>query len=147
MTEYNEGDLVEAIKGDSFMRARLIEVHGLLVLEALGGTIQWYEKNGWTTAVIETAPPKVVLPKATVMFNGGFVATWWDESLSWSITGADRAWGDPDEILRHFGSDFTILEPVPETAKKVLDRVRAYLMSSVSLSALNDLRREFGATK
>ena len=84
-----------------------------------------YLKGGWTVTVIEKAAPKVVLPRATIIFDKGFIATWWDESLSWSITGYERAWGDSDEILHIFGNQFVRLEPVSETAKKVLDRVRA----------------------
>lgn len=150
MAEYNEGDLVEAVKGSR-------RVSDLIVLPGHGSTwrescylgtpsllapssIASYLRAGWTVTTIKKADRPVVLPRATVMFKSGFIATWWDESLSWSITGYKRAWGDPAEVLRFFGSEFVVLEPVAETAKKVLDRVlKDWYGQSVPGRALRDV--------
>ena len=151
MTEYNEGDLVEAVKGETVIRGRLKADslgHHLWVGDS-GRTPENIESYGFTISVVEKAAAVVVLPKGVLLFDDGHVARWHEEILGWSITGYRRAWGDPDEILRNFGSDFTILEPVSETAKKVLDRVNGWWARDEHRGLpifLSAVRLEFGVT-
>ena len=128
MNEYNEGDLVEAVKGETVIRGLLVNICGLgrsLCLKLTLGIetdLIHLEANGFTITVIEKAAPVVVLPKSTVKFASGPIVMWKENLLGWVITGHDDVWGNPDLIIKTFGSDFTILEPVSETAKKEIGR-------------------------
>lgn len=52
------------------------------------------------------------LPKAILRFESGAVAVWDDAILGWHVTGSERAWGDPVELLKIYGTSFTVLEEV-----------------------------------
>jgi hypothetical protein len=58
MTEYNEGDLVEAVKGESVIRGRLIDLYGgglsLCLKLTLGIQTDLFhlEANGYTITVV-----------------------------------------------------------------------------------------------
>jgi len=152
MSEYNEGDLVEAVKGERLVRGRVYLPAGPFGAEAIegGGTLRWYESEGFTLTVIEKAAPKVVLPSEP----GHYID---HESDLWTVTTNGR--GDPewhhlgnfvplDQLPRY--APFTKLEPVSETAKKVLDIVRknqwANLNGEHVLSALvlDSIAADFG---
>ena len=61
MTEYNEGDLVEAVKGESVVRGRIHQGgeyrgnRGYRYLGDSGALDEVYLKGGWTVTVIEKA--------------------------------------------------------------------------------------------
>ena len=142
MNEYNEGDLVEAVKGDTVIRGPLVYICGLgrsLCLKLTLGIetdIIHLEANGYTVTTIEKAPPKVVLPIEPGLYTtdtrdlarsvplyrlteNGKWSTIWPHQGEQTRTPAEILDGIEPETL-------TRLEPVPETAKKVLDRVRTY---------------------
>ena len=144
MTEYTAGDLVEAVKGTTVVRARLVERGAYLALGVDLGTVLYYENHFYTITVIEKAAPVVVLPKATVKFANGPIVMWKESFLGWVITGFEDVWGNPALITQTFGSDFTILEPVSETAKKVLDRVNKVWPWGSSTAMLRRVAEEFG---
>ena len=154
MTIYNQGDLVEAICGESLIRDRLVKRLDSLAFGTSGGTIHWYENLGWTITVIEKAPPKVVLPVEegfySVVRDGGpgarilrLIGGAWEE------IGAEASRFTP-EVLRDSAikeGRLTRLEPVPETAKKVLDRVLdwyTYYENRALVPFIAAIRLEFG---
>ena len=61
---------------------------------------------------VEAHPrPKPTLPKGVVQFPTGQVAAWDKSILAWSITGSPLAYGDPNDVLRVFGTNFVVLVP------------------------------------
>ena len=160
MTEYNEGDLVEAVKGESVVRGRIHQGgeyrgnRGYRYLGDSGALDEVYLKGGWTVTVIEKAAPVVVLPTEPGAYasNQGSVfvlnsdGDWLDFSL-WRGRVNNPAVANP---AYH---PFTPLEPVSETAKKVLDRIRkdssgdgGYFDHQYTARQLRELFAEFGVT-
>jgi hypothetical protein len=47
------------------------------------------------------------------------IAVWMKNPAAWSVNGFDRAWGDPFELISHFGNDWfaVSLDAVPEPPK------------------------------
>ena len=126
MTEYKEGDLVEGVKGESVIRGRLDNI-GNLKIDGLDWRVAGLIRSGFTITVIEKAAPVVVLPTEPGAYatNHGSVFVlnerhdWLDFSV-WRGSVNNLAATNP---AYH---PFTRLEPVSETAKKVLDRVNGY---------------------
>ena len=155
MTEYNEGDLVEAIKGNTAIRGPLVNIGGLgrsLCLKLTLGLetdIIHLEANGYKITVIEQAPPKVVLPTEPRIYQDAGKRLW--------MRGEDRTdispqpfWWEVDSGLTGIPTDLplTPLEPASETAKKVLDRVEQFWLGGVTVwAALVNLRHDFGVTE
>ena len=138
MTEYNEGDLVEAVKGNTVIRGPLVNIGVLgrsLCLKLTLGLetdIIHLEANGYTITVIEKALPKVVLPTQPGIYQDAGGRLW--------MRGEDRTdispqpfWWELDGGLTGIPVDLplTPLEPASETAKKVL-------------KALDDFAEDFG---
>ena len=138
MNEYNEGDLVEAVKGESVVRGRIHQGgeyrgnRGYRYLGDSGALDEVYLKGGWTVTVIEKAAPVVVLPTEPGYYRvggnnarvGGTVqllvdGEWWWVGNSYKPR--------PHQIsaaeVGRSHAPLTPLAPVAETAKKVLDRV------------------------
>ena len=137
MTEYNEGDLVEAVKGNTAIRGPLVNIWGLgrsLYLKLTLGLVTdiiHLEANGYKITVIEKAPPKVVLPT-----EPGFYVTAYNDPDVFELTKAGSWFYGPksipvDRVIHDGGNYLRRLEPVGETAKKVL-------------KALDDFAEEFG---
>ena len=122
--EYTAGDLVEAIKGETVIRGRLkTDELGLhLWVGDSGRTPENLESYGFTLSIIEKAAAVVVLPTEPGVYLDK------DEDI-WSVNGFGSlrflmgysVFGNPENY-----APFTRLEPVSETAKKVLDRVNGY---------------------
>ena len=140
MTEYTAGDLVEAVKGESLVRGRLVESLGILGLGADGGTIHWYEYRGYTITVIEKATPVVVLPTEPGLYQDCEGDPWRLGRLGWKLLTSDP----PDAFKPEEHVPFTRLAPVSETAKKVLDRVAKVWPWSTSTTMLNRVAIDFG---
>ena len=149
MTEYNEGDLVEAICGESLIRDRLVKRLDSLAFGTSGGTIQWYENLGWGLTVIEKAPPKVVLPTKPWIYQDAGKRLWMRGEDCTDIS-PQPFWWEVDSGLTGIPTDLplTPLEPASETAKKVLDRVEQFWLGGVTVwAALVNLRHDFGVTE
>ena len=121
MTEYNEGDTIEATKGDVYLRGKLSKsVLGSLGILAAGWTIQGLTADGFTITVIEKATPKVVLPNEPGVYKDREGDIWvLDLHGEWMCPTSPY---DNHRALEY--APFTRLEPVPVTAKKVLAAVR-----------------------
>lgn len=153
MTEYNAGDLVEAVKGDTVIRGRITGCSGDWVGTSRS-QIPGLVKDGFTVTVIERATPPlpteegIYFPRRT--FSPGVRI----------VKLSDGAWRDPegkplnDASMKwlagiHASGDLTLFEPVPVTAKRLIDRVIELDggADGVRLSVLrisNELAAEFG---
>jgi hypothetical protein len=137
MTEYNEGDLVEAVKGETVVRARLVERGAYLALGVELGTVLYYQNHDYAITVIEKAAPKVVLPTEPGIYQDRVEDVWTlTKSGRWLAGGDDP--GDPA-----IWTPLTRLEPVSETAKKILDRVRE-MWPLCNDTELDEIAAEFG---
>ena len=121
--EYNVGDLIEAVKGESSMRGPLIrDNYKCLLIAEHGWLLNELIADRWTVTVIKKAAPVVVLPTE----EGTYLDI--DDDV-WRINRFGLlecqmgypAPGNPENY-----APFTRLEPVSVTAKKVLDRVDGY---------------------
>lgn len=127
MTEYNEGDLVEAVKGDTVIRGRLApESFGCgFGIVGMGWPLNSLERVGFTLTVIEKAAPKNVLPTEAGVYadrEGDFLIVYEDGDVQ-SVEvakGHQSAKRMPIAVDSDF-APYTRLEPVPVTVKKVLD--------------------------
>lgn len=115
MTEFSEGDLIEATKGDTVIRGR---VSSTGVLVETGRSLQGLREQGFTLTPIEKAAP--ALPTEPGFYLDGQGDVWrLTTSGNWSCPTAPSEDGHAKTY-----APFTRLEPVADTAKKVLDAVR-----------------------
>ena len=146
---FSEGDLVEATKGDRRVIDRVVVYKSQVFTSGpyLGApslftpsSIQSLKSAGYTLTLIEKATPP--LPTEPGIYRSRTGAIWIIDSgkpLRWV---GDRGY----PCIPHFFAPFDRLEPVAETAKKVLDRVDAEWQLSSYLVARNTVAKEFGAT-
>jgi hypothetical protein len=142
MSDYNEGDLVEAVKGKSSIRGLLVKTFSGLSLQDVGWSVEGLRGDDWTVTVIERAKPALPTEPGAYKYDGG----WCHVAVLNDVGEWRDVYGNRLTVTHLDASSLTRLKPVAETAKKVLDRVEQYLMGAVPLAALNDLRREFGVT-
>ena len=148
MTDFSEGDLIEATKGESVLRGRLVwtEQPGLIISKTDWGVTS-LEIDGWTLTVIERATPPLPTAKGWYMDGRGVL---WD--LRHNSHGDPEWYCDDDFVglphVEQYGP-FVQWAPVADTAKKVLDRFEEVFNASfIQLpDALESVRTEFGATK
>lgn len=149
MSEYNEGDLVEAVKGEEVVRGRLRapeSVNGrYLAIGTNALSTATYEAKGFTLTVIEKAAPKLPTEPGLYIESGkahSYTNIW---SLSangrWLCAAASKYDGRAEEF-----APFTRLEPVPVTAKKVLDEVSKFAWADGFMSQLENVAKQFGVT-
>lgn len=156
MSDYNEGDLVEAVKGTTVLRGRLKRSREdgpdpiLVLTPALKSDIVHLASNGYTVTVIERAKPALPTEPGHYLHRNGIDVLSRTASGSWIHDGrftADNAIRDCQPLQR--------LEPVAETAKKVLDRVRARVdtvsspgavIYEIAEDTLAQIAVEFGVT-
>ena len=146
MNEYNEGDLVDAVKGETIIRGRLTMEGQHFWLGDSDRTVSGLtSQGGYTITVIEKAPPKVVLPTDP----GVYVTT----HGSVFVLNSDRDWLDFSAwnasvnnlaVANPAYHPFTRLEPAHVTAKKVLGRVSEGVPTSPAYVA-NGMARIIGA--
>ena len=133
MNEYNEGDLIEAVKGEIVIRGRLDYKLEVELTLALRSDVRHLIANGYTVTVIEKAPPKNPLPTEPGVYvtdvsdlAGSVVLyrlnTYGEWSVMWSI-GAPEQRTEQAMIAGTSGEKLFRLELAHVTAKKVLGRV------------------------
>lgn len=150
MTEYNEGDLIEATKGEELIRGR---AGGRGVIGQSGRTVWGVEDEGWTVTVIEKAAPPLPTEPGTIIrwHNDAYLPQIAqldakDGSMGW-YTQADSTsgrWVTNSELTGLIDcSPLTRLEPVEVTAEKIA--------LSLDDDGWNEparaVRANFGATK
>jgi len=155
-TVYEVGDLVEIEQGEEFHRGRVYDVGSsaimLRVPGAPGLTPHELTLGGWIVTVAEKSKPPVVLPTEPGVYIDATSGLWRFTQKGYLALQANGSagWFGADH-LREL-APFTRLEPVAETAKKVLDRLDA-LDSELSRASCSmtkghilTLAAEFGVT-
>jgi len=152
MSEYNEGDLIEAEKKEIASSTRLRgvvkkwegEAGTELIVKAPGyePMISWLEEQGFTLTVIEKAKPK--LPTEWGAYTDCDGDMWvLDRNGLWIDFSSGEQVLDP---VRY--APFSKLEPASDTAKKVLDALRERVVfGTVVPSDLDQIAAEFGVAK
>lgn len=144
--EFNEGDLVEAVKGEQVHRGRVEHFHsvpgsGFLPMVHLSLDLL-ASQEGWTVTVIEKAAPK--LPDVPGIYTDRMGTTWRHyRGGSWYRL------HDQAENAEDF-APFTKLEPVAETAKKVIEFIDGWWDFAPPVGAINALAaavKQFGVTQ
>lgn len=142
---FNEGDLIEATKGDTVIRGKAWnDCTGTLNIGGTGWSVERIEARGYAVTLIEKAAP--ALPTEPGVYRSRTGELWAiegeGERLKW--VGEDFIRVDPNNYV-----PFIRLEPVADTAKKVLDRFDAVFNASFISpgDVLNQLREEFGVAK
>jgi hypothetical protein len=147
--KYHEGDLVEAVKGESVVRGR-VELspeykHPTLALPALGAMstpyLSGYVDHGYTITVIEKAKPP--LPTEPGWYVDGQNDAWLLNNSGYWYCAASPG-DDPAQY-----APFTKLEPVAETARRVVAKVRSVYFTDdpTFWGNLDAVEEHFGATK
>lgn len=157
MSEYNVGDLVEAVRGEDVARSRLVQSRFKantgepgLFLEKFPG-IPYVNsdeagRRGWTFRVIEkTAPPLPTEPGWYLSCDG----------FPWEVQtnehGSPEWYCDNSFVALNVATQyapFTRLEPVPATARRVINRLLEELDEADWAHCertISDIAAEFGA--
>ena len=125
-SDYAEGDFVEVVKGRTRISGVLAPGYASsLFIEGFGRSIGTLKRDGYTVTVIERAKP--ALPT-----EPGFYLTDYSYNEVFELTAAGDWYCGTDAIpvervIHDAGDRLVRLEPVPETAKKVLEAVRVRL--------------------
>jgi len=156
MNEYNEGDLVEAVKVEIASSTRfrgVIRKYAIkygngqefrVIAQTYQPTIEYLERNDFTITVIEKAQPKVELPTEP-----------WSYYLDkyGAAKGGGNIWFTDGQGLMHSwpaGSNpekyapFVRMELPGVTAKAVLDHVRGYAWADGFATQIEATAKKFG---
>jgi hypothetical protein len=145
---FAEGDLVEAVKGEQVIRNRVNKSRSydelfVVVGDSPTSLSHLTENLGFTLTLVEKATPP--LPTEPGWYTDQEGDIWRVDSFArlWCI-GSEEDDEDPSDY-----APFTRLEPVAETAKKVLDRVLEEY-KTLPLKFVSDVlpivAKEFGVT-
>ena len=119
MSDFHEGDLVEATKGETVVRGRVGGCSGDWVgtsRRQIPGLIN----DGFTIATIERAKPALPTERGWYLDRNGMA---WELQDFWNCNPLGTTSRPTADLFDTYGP-FTPLESVPETAKKVLDQLR-----------------------
>jgi len=114
MCEFNVGDLVEARKGELVIRDRVVMKSYGLALGAMDWSLSGARLNGHTLSLVEAATPPLPTEPGAYMTVDGDVLTLDKPLLGWAC-------GSLSISAKSLELPLTKLEPVPDTAKKVID--------------------------
>lgn len=136
---FAEGDLVIAEHEDgSCIRGRLTASSGDFYLNRSGRYVKGLIRDGFIITVLEKALPKIPTEPGYYFDK---------EGDSWRIytthEGLYRVADGHMESRLH--APFTRLEPVPETAKKVIEAVQSHGSYWPGSASLDEIAAEFGA--
>ena len=143
-TNFNVGDLVEAVKGELVIRDRATVKGYRLALGAMGWSLRDLRLNGYTLSLVEAATPPPTEPGIYADIEGDpwkLNATTDDYEARWSF---GNEYKTRAQVSQHV--PFTRLEPVPDTARKVIDAtIRTFNSKGGNIvDALISVSQEFG---
>ena len=144
MNAYNEGDLVEAVKGETHIRGKVWGCEEQFV-GLSRRTIPSLINDGFKITALEKAPPKIELPTEPGYYLDN-VRDVWIIRHGESRLRFDGSFDAHTELF----APFTRLEPVPETAKKVLDRLSSWWEFGPPkqfAAEFNAIAKEFGVSE
>ena len=155
MNQYDNGDLVEAVKGETIIRGRLTMEGQHFWVGASDRTVSGLtSQGGYTITVIEKAPAKIVLPDVA-----GAMIFWETEDCRlfayldpevWLWSHNNCEFGSQDMLEEIGNHSITVLAPVPAIAKTLLDRFSEWGDGEdrMPLDAfLGKVSREFGVSE
>jgi hypothetical protein len=155
MGDYNEGDLIEAVRGESVIRGRVAERMVKDSLRSVDGLLQ----DGYTITVIEKAKSQMPTvegwysvdktghPSCRLLsLNHGRLREFLPSGQ------APDGFHTPSDLAESAIREgrLTKLEPVPETAKRVLERLASWWENgppAAWVEEFNAVAVEFGVTK
>ena len=143
MNKYNEGDRVRAEMDSTVIEGSLWGCEELFVGSSRR-TLYALLTDCWTITVIEKALPKVVLPTEP----GFYITAYNDPDVFELYLSGDWFLGDQAiseaRVIHDGGNQLTRLEPVPETAKKVLEYLEDSAVIDVRDPRCAGVRARFG---
>ena len=144
-SEYREGDKLTFQRRTSRVTG-VVARHGLTVIveEFDAVTIAWLKDSGWSVVDVERATPPLPTEPGIYSDVDGDI---WLLSLTrvWTILTDEHRARITDDVAPEDGAPFTRLEPVPATAKRVLDRVRTLFgAGALMLAEVDEIVAEFG---
>jgi len=142
MFEFNVGDLVEARKGELVIRDRVVMKTYGLALGAMDWSLSGARLNGHILSLVEAATPPLPSEPGAYMTVDGDVLTLDKPLLGWAC-------GSLSISAKSLELPLTKLEPVPDTAKKVLERLLKFWEFGPPRNILNEIdniAKEFGAS-
>jgi len=146
-TNFNVGDLVEAVKGELVIRDRVTVKGYHLALGAMGWSLRDVRLNGYTLSLVEAAtPPLPTEPGIYADIEGDpwkLNATTDDYEARWSF---GNEYKTRAQVSQHV--PFTRLGPVPDIARKVVDAtIRTFNSKGGNIvDALISVSQEFGVS-
>lgn len=122
-TEYHEGDLIRATKGDAVIQGRLAHDlirHGLSIVETGWGidslTKGIVGEGGWTIEVLEAAPVK----REVGWYKGADADLWWWDGEKWrgddGPRGSEYPWSLLTEPIIRMYTKAEVLKKIHEAA-------------------------------
>ncbi len=118
MTDFHEGDLIEAVKGKAKIGGVVSNWSGGgLGIEDTGWSIEALVTHGYTVAVIERAKPALPTTPGAYKYDGG----WCSVAVLNDVGEWRDVYGNRLTVTHLDAPRLTPLAPVAETAKKVLD--------------------------
>lgn len=151
MDEFKEGDLVEAVKGETVVRGRLVEPLKSADDFWVGDStklLSGLRYCGFAVSLVERAQPELPTEPGIYLDGRGNVA-----QLTADTTDYEERWfNEYGQYMTHTEvrerAPFTRLEPVADTARKVLDRVRGLFgEGALMLNEVDDIAEEFGVAE
>jgi len=144
MAKLNAGDLVEARKGETRIVARLVWSGDCLFFDGWGSGVLSAVDQGFTLSLVEAATPLPTEPGIYADIEGDpwkLNATTDDYEARWSF---GNEYKTRAQVSQHV--PFTRLEPVPDTARKVIDAtIRTFNSKGGNIvDALISVSQEFG---
>jgi hypothetical protein len=147
MTEYKVGDLVEAVKGENIVRGRLTEDACTGDLYMHGWCIKPLLRDGYTVTLVEAAPEPLPTEPGAYLDDRGNVVQLTAETTDYE----ERWFNEYGAYMTHTEArdrtPFTRLEPVSETASRVINRlVEQAEMHGEELWGVQQIKNDFGVT-
>jgi len=141
--DFREGDLVEAHKGKRIVTDEVTRTsNGQLYLGPAtdGWALHWYRENGFELELLDRPEPE--LPTDNGAYYDRHGRPWSLVDGAWYYGG--KRWA-PTDITDY--APFTRLEPVQETAKRVLDWVddQEWPLGTRLVDILDTTRKKFNA--
>ena len=119
MSDFNVGDLVEARKGELVIRDRVVMKSYGLALGAMNWSLRDVRLNGYTLSLVEAATPP--LPKEAGIYESRHELIM-SGCSPWVLDAEGDWWLTADSVQAELvPTDLVRLEPVPDTARKVID--------------------------
>ena len=129
MTDFAEGDLVEAVKGDTVIRGRLDHRAELKLTMALASDMLHLKASGYVVTVVERATPPLPTEMYSVIRYRSFLPLVRHEDGLWYHVGfqgymhkdGSQVGRTSAQVVAERGTNFEVLEPASIIVKRISD--------------------------